>query len=165
MNISSRPRGMGLLDLMLALAVSALILILGVNYYQSVVREQKINRTIGQLRGISGAVSKLVAEGTTTQSISSGTGDLSKAVQTMLPPSTFKSPWDRSSITLDSGLHNISVTNSQTNQKSECLATEITVGGIPKQAQTALLNRFAVSFPSSQVPPAKSKITFQICIE
>ncbi|NNM60007.1 MAG: hypothetical protein HKM04_09365 [Legionellales bacterium] len=165
MNKKTYSQGMGLLDVLLAIAVSAVLLILGVNYYQNVVREQKMTQTIARIQAISSAVAKVIAQGTTQTTISSNTPNIGTNVQKMVSPSTLVSPWDRTQIQLGKSLQSYPFTNPQTNASASCLAFNITISGIPLRAQPILKTKFESAFPNSPAPTPNKKMSFWICVE
>lgn len=50
--MGSRSKGVGLLEIMLALAISAVIILLSVRYYQTTSNNQKVSAAVNQIRGV-----------------------------------------------------------------------------------------------------------------
>lgn len=90
--------GVTLLEIMLVLAIAAMVIVMSVRYYQSANASQQANNALNMIQGISAAADSL-AQG----SGSYVTGGVSTAtVQRLMPSNTLTSPWG-SAITVTAG--------------------------------------------------------------
>ncbi|MBA3661259.1 MAG: hypothetical protein H0W64_06005 [Gammaproteobacteria bacterium] len=94
--ISKSILGVTLLEIMLVLAIAAMIIVMSVRYYQSANTSQQANNTISQIQSIA-AASDSLAQATGTYSASVSTN----AIKPLLPANGLTTPWG-SSITIDS---------------------------------------------------------------
>lgn len=89
--------GVTLLEIMLVLAIAAMIIVMSVRYYQSASASQQANITLAQIQAITAAADSLSqASGTY-----SGNATTSK-IQSLLPATGLKTPWG-TNITITAG--------------------------------------------------------------
>lgn len=88
----AKQRGIGLLELMLSVAIIAILLIMATRYYKSASQGEKIANSISVLSGIIAAESQFAElnQGSYTATFN----------QLNLPPSAQVSPWNQAAITL-----------------------------------------------------------------
>ena len=79
--------GVTLLEIMLVLAIAAMIIVMSIRYYQSATSSQQTNTVMQQVQGIIAAADSLAqTSGTYTSATSANLGPL-------LPSNAFKLPW------------------------------------------------------------------------
>lgn len=79
--------GVTLLEIMLVLAIAAMVIVLSIKYYQSASTSSQSNAILGAMQSIT-ATSDSLAQGTGTY-----TAVTAASLMTVLPASTFVSPW------------------------------------------------------------------------
>lgn len=111
-------RGVTLLEIMLVLAVAAMVIVLSVRYYQSASTSQQANTAVSELQAIAGAADSLAqAKGTFSQVTTS-------KLQTILPATGFNTPWG-TAITVSGGASTLTITFAGTTPPGVCnLLTE-----------------------------------------
>lgn len=95
--------GVTLLEVMLVLAIAAMIIVMSVRYYQSASTSQQANTLIGQITSIVAAADSLA------QSTGNYSGATTTALQPLLPATIFTAPWG-STITLAPGTSTLGIT-------------------------------------------------------
>lgn len=146
-NKSYLSKGFGLLDIMLALSISAVVLVLAVSYYSHAAVTQKVNRTIeqiGQIRqGVTSYIAGISASSNKNLPLNSNlTQTLINAK--VMDPSTVTSVWNNQQMT-------IMLANGTLAGGGTCLQLKLTVCGIPQRssAATALQNRFTSEYQAN----------------
>lgn len=130
-------KGFGLLEVLLTLVVSMVLLIVGISYYQSVSREQKINQTLLRLQSIRGAVVQLTLNQPGT--VENNT-KLKQALGKTLSSATLTNPWASSSP------FNIGALT----MGKLCATIAVSFCGIDTNSIKALENKFYLIYPLSQ---------------
>lgn len=157
--------GFGLLDILLTLAVSAVIIVMSISYYGNIRDQQKINQTIEQLQQIKQVEVNIVNEGTAVTTAQSSKTLSSKifnnnniaslsAFSSLFPATTLKSAWDRSSLTIKGPY-----------AASQCLATAVTICGITDKVSSRLKNKFTNTFTGGQYSISNQCATFTMCLQ
>lgn len=164
-------KGFGLLDVLLAVAVSAVVIVLGLSYYSTTRTTQKVNQTMQQIGQIITGVQSLLQQ-TSAQSSSSfnplTAGNLTPKLlsSNLVEPSTVTSVWDSSSmtVTLTSGS---AVNKLNRGSTMVCLRVNIKICGMSTGAINKLTNRYMSSFSANY--PARSLsgkcMVFSSCIQ
>lgn len=81
--------GVTLLEIMLVLAIAAMIIVMSVRYYQSASANQQANGALQMIQGIAAAADSL-AQGSGSYN---GTGVTAAAIQTLMPNNSMQLPW------------------------------------------------------------------------
>ncbi|MFN7096895.1 MAG: type II secretion system protein J [Gammaproteobacteria bacterium] len=133
---TQRRAGFGLLDILLALAVSAIIVVLAVRYYTNTQIAQKTNQTMDQLTQIRQAVATQIQNNSANSKSTSNNITITTLINSQLiEPSTAISAWDKSQITIS------------TSTSSTCLSLNVTICGIAKGAEwNAVSGKFTATF-------------------
>lgn len=86
----SNMHGVTLLEIMLVLAIAAMIIVMSVRYYQSATSSQQANTTLSQIQAITAAADSLAqASGNYATGLGSGAANLTP----LLPGSGLNTPW------------------------------------------------------------------------
>lgn len=97
--------GVTLLEIMLVLAIAAMIIVMSVRYYQSANTSQQANNTLSQIQSIA-AASDSLAQATGTYSASVSTN----AIKPLLPANGLTTPWGSTIEITNAGTNSYSVT-------------------------------------------------------
>lgn len=140
MHYRAKQTGIGLLELMLALAVIAVVVMMSVRYYETARRAQNVNTAITQIRGIVQASTQWVATQYDYATGPTAPITLDKLIQGNYLPSQFKStnPWN-GSITVAPASDVTQVTITLTNVPvgvCNSLATKISSQAVTSQCQS-----------------------------
>ncbi len=106
-------RGVTLLEIMLVLAVAAMVIVLSVRYYQSASTSQQANAAVSQLQAIAGAADSL------SQASGSFSVVTTSKLQTILPASGFKTSWGQA-ITVSGAGSALTITFAGTTPSGVC---------------------------------------------
>lgn len=79
--------GVTLLEIMLVLAVAAMIIVMSVRYYQSASTSQQANAYLSQVQAIAAAMNSM------SQSTGSFSGISASSIKSILPPNGLVPPW------------------------------------------------------------------------
>lgn len=93
----SRMAGVTLLEIMLVLAIAAMVIVMSVRYYQSASMSQQANATLAQIQAITAAADSL-AQGTGTYSAASTSN-----IAALMPANGLMPAWGGTGITVSSG--------------------------------------------------------------
>lgn len=85
----SKVLGVTLLEVMLVLAIAAMIILMSVRYYQSASSSQQANSVLQQIQGIVSAADSLAQGGGSYSSVSMS----NQTLQPLLPQGAFVTPW------------------------------------------------------------------------
>lgn len=92
-NTFKKMAGVTLLEVMLVLAIAAMIIVMSVRYYQSATSSQQANAVLGQVQAIVAAADQL-AQATGAYTTANNGGALTTAaIQTLLPAAGMMTPW------------------------------------------------------------------------
>lgn len=125
--------GVTLLEIMLVLAIAAMVIVMSVRYYQSATTAQQTNAIVEQLQAITVAADS-IAQATGSYASGFGTGTYS-TLGALLPKNSFSTPWGTT----------ISITGISSNQYT------VTIGSVPSaacpllKARITANNHYAVS--------------------
>lgn len=133
-------KGIGLLELMLSLAIIAILLIMATRYFNSARSSQKVNETVNLVQVITSAATNIVGAGGQPSTISAS------SLVTYVPPiyqngTTINSPFGGG----------VTVTAATNTSSKTGYALSITMTGVPSDSCTALINAMtnvAVSTPT-----------------
>lgn len=110
LNLSRVSRGVTLLEIMLVLAVAAMIIVMSVRYYQSATANQQANAVLQEIQAIT-AIADGVAQGNTRYSAVT-----QSSISQLMPNQSLATPWG-STITVKSGnasSYSVSIPNAPT---------------------------------------------------
>lgn len=137
--------GVTLLEIMLVLAIAAMVIVMSVRYYQSATTNQQANQLISQLQAIAAAA----------DSLAQGSGSYTSATTANLTPivgaSSFKAPWGSS----------ITVTPSTSNIKFDIPTTPVGVCTLIK-ARLATNNHWSAGTTATAVTCPASTATWSV---
>ncbi|RDI46483.1 hypothetical protein [Aquicella lusitana] len=92
--LKSSMLGVTLLEIMLVLAIAAMIIVMSVRYYQSASISQQANAFLSQVQAISSAMNSM------SQSTGTYSGLSETSIQAILPPNGLIPPWGGSGLTV-----------------------------------------------------------------
>jgi type II secretory pathway pseudopilin PulG len=152
--VKKRTQGLGLLEVLLTLVVSAVLIIVGINYYQNVSRAQKVNKTMQQLQALTTTMTDLASSAANSAIMSSG--DITSVLSNKLPASTLQSPWIQQKINVFGVVTN-----------SSCASFKVKICGIESSAQSTLTTQFHSVYANTNnsITFSSGCGTFQICIQ
>lgn len=126
--------GVTLLEIMLVLAIAAMIIVMSIRYYQSATAGSQANAVFSQIQGIVAAADSLAQA---SGSYSAGGAGASATLAPLLPGGTFSTPWG-SAITVAAPASN---------------KLTITVKGTPQSVCPLLRSRVMLNNHFSQTAP------------
>lgn len=132
----SKILGVTLLEVMLVLAIAAMIILMSVRYYQSASSSQQANSVLQQIQGIVSAADSLAQGGGSYSSITMNNSTL----QPLLPQGAFVTPWGEA-ITVAPG---------------DATTFTIDIGSVPSGVCPLLYSKLATNnhFSSAATPTA-----------
>lgn len=124
--------GVTLLEIMLVLAVAAMIIVMSVRYYQSATASQESNATMEQVSAITAAADG-IAQGSNTYSAVT-----QSAVKPMMPNQTFATPWG-GTVTITTG---------------KATTYSVTITSVPVNVCSQIVPKLAANTKFTGVSPA-----------
>jgi len=134
--------GVTLLEIMLVLAIAAMIIVMSIRYYQSATSSQQANQMLAQIQAISAAADNL-AQGTGSYA---GGGVSTATVTQLVPEGSMTAPWGG----------NITITNAAASSYS------VNVTGTPRAVCPLLTSRLTANnhFTNVNCPATGGTLTY-----
>jgi type II secretory pathway pseudopilin PulG len=92
-NTFKKMAGVTLLEVMLVLAIAAMIIVMSVRYYQSATSNQQANTVLGQVQSIVAAADQMAQSTGAYTTANNGGAMTTASIQTLLPAAGLMTPW------------------------------------------------------------------------
>ena len=135
---SKSMRGVTLLEILLVLAVAAMIIVMSVRYYQSATSNQQVNATMDQIQAIT-ANADSIAQGNNSYSTVT-----TAAIQPMMPQSKMKTVWG-GNITVAPG-----------GGTSKTTSYTVTIPEVPVNVCSQIISKLAANSKFTVTQPGKT---------